>query len=521
MKYFDYAATTPPSDLALEAYVEVSKKVYGNPGSDPRAHKFEEETRMSILKALKMDQECDLVFTSGGTEANNLAIIGTVKDHFPKGSHFMTTSFEHASVLEVFDKLDQGNFVTYLPINEYGYVDLKIFAKSLRPETRFVSVMHVNNELGTTQPVREMYDIIMDYNPNIEFMVDGVQGLGKAAQLDFIPDYLTISSHKIYGPKSVGAVIVKKERNINRLILGGTKEGGRRAGTQSLPAQYGFSKCVEYVVDNENKILDRVSAIRNYLEEKILQCDNLYLNARSDTNVISVFVDSDLTSRVIINKLYYLGFLISAKSADSNDRSVKSKTLKSIGLSDFRCDRTIRISISDSKTESDIDELVDAIKLIVINAKKSKLVRVTSINFDEHKKLRKQVFCDEQGFDPQIEIDKYDDLDLVDVEHYSLYLDDKIIGTCRILHKEDYIKFGRICISNEYRAQGYGQILVQKVMENYDSSVNNFYLEAQIHATRFYNHLGFKEYGLVFLEEGAEHIKMVRKKAGYNQFRLI
>lgn len=521
MKYFDYAATTPPSEKALEAYVEVSREVYGNPGSDPRAREFETTTREMILEKLNLKDECDLIFTSGGTEANNLAIMGAVKNHHPKGSHFITTSFEHASVLEVFDRLDAGNFVTYLPIKKDGYVDLKAFRKSLRPETVLVSVMHVNNELGTIQPVKEMYEIVKDYNPAIEFMIDSVQGLGKCALLDFVPEYMTLSSHKIYGPKSVGCVIAKKGHKLNRLIFGGTKEGGNRAGTQSLPAQYGFANSIIDTIDNLDGIINQVRILREHLTSELEKIDDVYINAKSDTNVVSIFIDTDFKSSEIINRLMKKGFLISAKSADSDDRAKKSKSLKSIGLSDYRCDRTVRISLSHHKTINDINELVAALKEIVEIAPRSEFYEVDGNMFEDHLNLRKEVFCKEQGFSEEIEVDEYDDIENQLSHHYSLYKDGIVIGTGRIIYHENYIKFGRIAIKKEYRDQGYGIILVQKMMELFDSSVTNFYLEAQVGAVKFYNYLGFKEYGAPLFEEGVEHVKMTRKTNGYNQFKLI
>lgn len=369
MKYFDYAATTPTSEEALKVYCEVSKHVYGNPGSSKEAKELEEKSRNLILKSLGLESTSSLVFTSGGTEANNLAIKGAIKKYIDKGSHFVTSQFEHASVYEVFKKLEEGNEVSYASVTPKGYIDVNNFKSMLRPETKLVCVMHVNNELGTEQPIKELYNITKEYNKDIIFMTDSVQGLGKVKALDFIPDIMTISSHKIYGPKSVGAVILKNGLSVNSLILGGTKELGQRAGTQSLPAQAGFAKSVETICSNLSSTLNTVKQLREYLESQLNEMDNVYLNSKSDSNVVSVFIDLPVPATQGIEFFYEHDILISAKSADTNDLSIKSRTLKSIGLSDYVCDRTYRISLSHHKTKEDIDYLLHVINKFLVNYK--------------------------------------------------------------------------------------------------------------------------------------------------------
>ncbi len=512
MKYFDYAATTPPSNEALEAYVEVSKNVFGNPGSSTKAKDLEEETRNSILKSMSLNKTCNLIFTSGGTEANNLAIKGIIKHHIPKGSHFITSKFEHASVYEVFQKLENGNKVDYININDDGYIDTHDFKKKLTPKTKLVSFMHVNNELGTKQPIKELYDITKDYNKDIIFIVDTVQGLGKVEPLDFIPDLLTISSHKIYGPKSVGAVIMKKEFALSRIILGGTKEGGQRAGTQSLPAQVGFSKSVESICKNLDNILKEVSTLKNYLQKEIIKIDNIYLNANSDSNVVSIFTDIDTFAKDGIKFLFEKDILLSAKSADNADLGVKSRTLKSIGLSDYRCDRTYRISLSHHKSKKDIDELILAFKSLVECSNNSKLINVSSNKeLEEHLKVREEVFIKEKKIDQSIEIDSYDTLGLDNVYHFNLVVKNKTIGTLRAIIKEDVIIIGRVAISKEYRNQKYGNILMQKAIDFLDKFKLDYYIESQSYAIDFYKKLGFVTYGQEFKKANIAHKKMIKQ----------
>lgn len=512
MKYFDYAATTPPSEEALNAYVEVSKNVFGNPGSSSDAKNLEEETRQKILKSMSLNKTCNLIFTSGGTEANNLAIKGIIKHHIPKGSHFITSKFEHASVYEVFQKLENGNKVDYVNIKSDGYIDVQDFKKKLNPKTRLVSFMHVNNELGTKQPIKELYEITKDYNKDILFIVDTVQGLGKVEPLDFIPDLLTISSHKIYGPKSVGAVIMKKEFELSRLILGGTKEGGQRAGTQSLPAQVGFSKSVESICKNLDPILKEVTELKDYLEENVQKIDKIHLNANSDSNVVSIFTDIDTVAKDGIKFLFDNDILLSAKSADNADLGVKSRTLKSIGLSDYRCDRTYRISLSHHKTKEDIDELISVFKKLVQNSNNSELVLVSSNEeLNEHISIREEVFIKEKKIDQNIEIDSYDTLGIDNVYHFNLKANDKTIATLRAIKKDDIITIGRVAVLKEYRNKNYGTLLMQKALAFLDKFELDYYIESQSYAIDFYKKLGFVTYGQEFIKANITHKKMLKE----------
>lgn len=511
MKYFDYAATTPVSEEALETYVDVSRSHFTNPGSDENARKFEEEIRHKILKTLNIGLDYNLIFTSGGTEANNLAIKGIIKNRFKKGSHFITSSFEHASIYEVFTQFEKGNKVTYVPSTKFGYVDVEKLKRSLRPDTKFVSIMQVNNELGTIQPIEQLYKITKEYNPNIVFMVDAVQALGKMEPLSIIPDVITISSHKIYGPKAVGAIIVKKKLKLRQQIFGGTKEAGQRAGTQSLPAQAGFCVSVEVACKNLKANLEKIEELRTYLENKITEIPKTSLNAKSDTNVVSIFIDIDLTSKKIINLMKEKGFMISAKSADSNDAHAKSRTLKSIGLSDYRCDRTCRISLSHTQTFEDIDQLVEAFKQIVEHSETAnfKLIK-NKTEFEKYLMLRREVFSGEDKVLKNLQEDELDTLQGPTL-HFGLFKNGEIIGTCRVRDDDYQLFIERVSIKREFQNQGYGTLMVQRLCEAFKDSDKDFYIEAISQRVRFYNSLGFVKYGVEFEKFGVEHIKMLKQ----------
>ncbi len=517
MKYFDYAATTPTSEEALKAYVDVSQKIYGNPGSSTEAADLQEKIREGILKSIGLNKSCNLIFTSGGTEANNLAIKGIVKSMFPKGSHFITSKIEHASVYEVFKKLENGNKVTYIGCDKNGIIDIEEYKASLRPTTKFVSFMHVNNEVGTRQPISELYKVTKEYNKNIVFMTDTIQGLGKVQPLNIIPDILTISSHKIYGPKSVGAVIVKKEYALANLILGGTKEGGQRAGTQSLPAQAAFYTSVKKICTNLEEILHKVTELRKYLEEELTKIDGVSINAQSDSNVVSIFINIDMDNRQGIKFLFENDILLSAKSADSNNKASKSRTLKAMGYSDYICDRTYRISLSHLKTKKDIDYLITKIKLLIKNSDNTKLKLITNNEqLKESLNLREEVFVKEQKIEAEKEFDNNDDISKEDMHHFNLYKDDKVIGTLRAKVDKNYIKFSRVAIKKDYRGKNYGKILLSKVMAELDKYAKDYYVESQFYAKDFYKNLGFIQYGQEFFILDIKHVKLIKP---YDVFR--
>lgn len=477
MNYFDYAATTPTSNEALDKYVEISKNIYGNPGSSVAAKQLEDKTRKDILKALGCEKTHHLVFTSGGTEANNLAILGVIKNRIPKGSNFITSSFEHASVYDVYSRLDRGNSITFCPSTKEGYIDIHAYKKLLKPTTKFVSFMHVNNELGTEQPVEQLYNITKEFNPNIIFMTDSVQGFGKVKPFNFKPDVFTISSHKIYGPKAVGAVIIRKDILLHNMISGGTKEYGQRAGTQSLPAQVGFSTAVQVMANNLDLYLDEITKLKDYVEFKVSELDNVYLNAKSDSNVVSIFIDVDENASENIKRIYEKGYAISAKSADSNNPYSKSRSLKAIGLSDYRCDRTYRISLSHHKTKADIDGLFSAIAEVIKESNNS-IMKCSKID---------------------------------NLYKYSLYNTALTeVGEMVIELTDDYLVVKDIEIKSEFKGNNFAHILTQKVFENLADYQMDYFITSPNHLVAFFETLGFIKYGVVKEVDGKEYINMIR-----------
>lgn len=365
MKYFDYAATTPIDKNVYELYRKTGETCFFNSGCNKQAKKLETESRISILNSLKLDKDTyDLIFTSGGTESNNLAILGFAKT-LSEPKHFITSCFEHASVNSCFIELEkQGHRVTYLPVDCNGHVKVESVLNSICEDTVMVSIMLVNNELGTRQPIEKIFQKIKSFHPHIITMTDYVQGLGK---LDFDhsnTDLFTISSHKIYGPKGVGALIKTKTTKVLPLIVGGTNEFNMRAGLQSLPAQVAFANAVETVIANFEANNNKINEVQSFFNELIEHSPLLTLNCKPEGNVSSIRVSCSIENTEILNEMEQRGFYLSARSADSAGIKLYSRSLLGIGLSKEQIDHTMRVSFSHHTSIQDVTELVNNLEQV-------------------------------------------------------------------------------------------------------------------------------------------------------------
>lgn len=365
MKYFDYAATTPIDETVYEVYKQTGESCFFNSGCNKQAKDLEMEARGRILQALDVDCELyDLVFTSGGTEANNLAILGFAKT-LSKPGHFITSCFEHASVNSCFVELEnQGHRVSYIPVNKQGYIDPELVLQLICQDTVFVSIMLVNNELGTRQPIEQLFANVKAISQDIITMTDYVQGLGKLEFDHRHTDLFTISSHKIYGPKGVGALIKTKKTPIAPLIVGGTNEYNLRAGLQSLPAQVAFATSVEKVIANFTDYTNRIYAVQSYFNNLINNSKQLYLNCTPDGNVSSIRINCNLENTQVIELMEQRGFFLSAKSADSAGVKLYSRSLLGIGLTHEQIDHSMRVSFSHHTTLFDVLDLVNNLQQI-------------------------------------------------------------------------------------------------------------------------------------------------------------
>lgn len=370
--YLDNSATTvvvaPVKDIMIKTICED----FGNPSSlhlkGVDAEKYVKKAREIIAKSLKVDEK-EIIFTSGGTESNNLALIGTALANQRAGKHIITTCFEHASVLSTMDFLkDMGFEITYLAVDSDGKIDLNQLKESLREDTILVSVMYVNNEIGAVEPVSEISKIIKAYNPDIVFHVDAIQAYGKyiinPKKLGI--DLLSVSGHKIHGPKGSGFLYASGKVKLKPIIYGGGQQKGMRSGTENVPAIAGLGEAVKYSYDNFNEKIEKLYSLKDYFIDEVSKIDNVKINSKkgkeSAPHIVSVsFIG--VRSEVMLHTLEDRDIFVSAGSAcSSNKQKNVSATLKGIGLKPEEIDSTIRFSFCYETTKEEIDYAVDVIK---------------------------------------------------------------------------------------------------------------------------------------------------------------
>ena len=370
--YLDNSATTvvvaPVKDIMIKTMCED----FGNPSSlhlkGVDAEKYVKKAREIIAKSLKVDEK-EIIFTSGGTESNNLALIGTALANQRAGKHIITTCFEHASVLSTMDFLKNMGFeITYLAVDSDGKIDLNQLKESLRADTILVSVMYVNNEIGAVEPVSEISKIIKAYNPDIVFHVDAIQAYGKYIinpKKQGI-DLLSVSGHKIHGPKGSGFLYASGKVKLKPFIYGGGQQKGMRSGTENVPAIAGLGEAVKYSYDNFNEKIEKLYSLKDYFIDEVSKIDNVKINSKkgkeSAPHIVSVsFIG--VRSEVMLHTLEDRGIFVSAGSAcSSNKQKNVSATLKGIGLKPEEIDSTIRFSFCYETTKEEIDYAVDVIK---------------------------------------------------------------------------------------------------------------------------------------------------------------
>lgn len=364
--YFDNAATTAVFPEVKDLMIKLMEEDYGNPSSlhmkGVQAEKYLKEAKTRIARQLKC-QEKELVFTSGGTESNNLAIIGAAMAKRRMGKHIITSAVEHASVLDTLNFLEKEGFeVTKLGVDEHGRVLLDELKESLREDTILVSVMYVNNEIGTVEPVNEIAEIVKGYNPNILIHVDAVQAFGK---LNFAPknlkvDLLSISGHKIHGPKGSGILYIKDKTLIRPIIYGGGQQKAMRSGTENVPAYAGLGLATEIIYKDHDKKIQYIQSLKDSFIEKVTAYEDVYNNSQDAPHIASVsFVG--VRSEVMLHALEERGIYVSAGSACSSNKPHISGVLSSIGMPSERLESTLRFSFSVNNTMEQVEYAVGVI----------------------------------------------------------------------------------------------------------------------------------------------------------------
>ena len=370
--YLDYNATTPVDPAALEAMEPVLTGQFGNPssihsfGMEGKALLDEARARIAGLVGAKPGE---IVFTSGGTESNNFAIVGAAYELRNKGTHIITTRVEHASVLEAFRFLERGGFsATYLSVDRAGLIDLDELRSSITPKTVLVSVMHVNNETGVVMPIREIAEIVKERGA--VFHTDAVQAVGRV-DIDFQNsecDLMSMSSHKIYGPKGVGALVVRVGLKIAPLIHGGGQERGKRSGTENVPGVAGFGKSAEILREQWRADKERIEALRDELEGVIMSTiPNARVNghpAQRLYNTLNVGFKG-VSGEAAVMSLDLEGIAVSTGSACSEGNVDPSHVLLAMGLSEEEALSSVRFSLGRFTTRGDISRVLGVLPGVV------------------------------------------------------------------------------------------------------------------------------------------------------------
>lgn len=365
--YLDNSATTKclPEVAALMTHIMCED--YGNPSSMHRkgveSEKYVRYAKEVIAKCMKV-QEKEILFTSGGTESDNIALIGGAYANYRAGRHIITTRIEHPAVLQTCAYLEEQGFsVTYLPVDTNGVIRLADLEKAMTKNTILVSIMHTNNEVGAVQPIEQAGELIKRMNPNTLFHVDAVQGFGK---FRIYPkrmhiDLLSVSAHKIHGPKGVGFLYINEKAKVRPIIFGGGQQRGMRSGTENVPGIAGMAKAIEEIfVDFEPKI-NYLYGIKVRFVKGVSAMDGVRVNGPSGRDgaphVVSVSIQG-IRSEVMLHALEDKGIYVSAGSACSSNKPSVSATLKAIGVEKQYLDSTLRFSFSLYTTEAEIDYTV-------------------------------------------------------------------------------------------------------------------------------------------------------------------
>lgn len=351
--YFDNSATTRVLDSVKDAVVNAMTVDYGNAAArhmkGVEAERLIKEARAEIAKSLKV-QEKEILFTSGGTESNNTALIGAAFANQRAGKHLITTGVEHASIYNTMEFLrEQGFEITYLPVDSYGCISLEELSQAVREDTILVSVMYVNNEIGAVEPVEEISKVIKAKNPKTLFHVDAIQAYGKYVirpKKQGI-DLLSVSGHKIHGPKGVGFLYIDEKAKVRPILFGGGQQKGMRSGTENVPGCAGLGAAVREVYREHEAKIEKLYQIRERLIAGLKELPGVTINGHEGRENAPQIVSASfegVRSEVLLHALEDRGVYVSSGSACSVNHPGVSGTLKGIGVKKELLDSTIRFS---------------------------------------------------------------------------------------------------------------------------------------------------------------------------------
>ena len=369
--YFDNAATTRVRPEVAELMMKVMTEDYGNPSArhvmGMKAENYIKTAREQIARTLRVDPG-EIYFTSGGTESNNLALIGTALARSRRGKHIISTGIEHAAIYKPLDFLrEQGFDITILPVDRQGHIDLSELSAAIRPDTILVSLMYVNNEIGSIEPIAEAGRIIKERNPECYFHTDTIQAYGKLRirpKTEHI-DMLSVSAHKIHGPKGTGFIYIDKHVRLHPLILGGGQERDMRSGTENVPGIAGMGLAAEMYYKEHEKIEAGMLSVRDRLIDRLSVMEGVKLNTEKGEGFAPHVVSASFAgvrAEVLLHALEQKGIYVSSGSACSSNHPAISGTLRSIGVDQDLLDSTLRFSFGIYSTPEEADLCADALE---------------------------------------------------------------------------------------------------------------------------------------------------------------
>ena len=372
--YFDNSATTRCFEEVKDIVVKTMMEDFGNPSAMHQkgvdAEGYVKESARTLAQILKVTEK-EILFTSGGTESNNLALIGGALANKRSGNHIITTAVEHAAVSQPALYLqEQGFEITYLPVDAYGVISLDDLKAAIRPDTILVSLMQVNNEIGAVEPIAEAGALIKQCNPQTLFHVDAIQSYGKMRiyPAKMHVDLLSVSGHKIHGPKGSGFLYIKDKTKIHPLLNGGGQQRGMRSGTENVPAIAGLGVAAERIYTGFEEKIDRMYTLREHFIEEVTKIPGVHVNGHTDRSnaphIVSVSTEG-VRAEVLLHALEDKEIYVSAGSACSSNKPSVSHTLKSIGLKPEFLDATIRFSFCVETTLEEIDYAVKEMAALI------------------------------------------------------------------------------------------------------------------------------------------------------------
>lgn len=366
MIYFDNSATTPIFPQALDTYLKTSQRIIGNPSSlhdlGNQANRLLQQARKQIADQLAVSPK-EIFFTSGGTEGDNWILKGTAIEKKAFGNHLIISSIEHPAVSETAAQLQELGFdVSVAPVTHEGFVDVTALEKLIRKETILVSVMAVNNEIGSIQPIQEI-SAVLEKHPKIHFHVDAVQAITKVEQSQWLTprvDFATFSAHKFHGPRGVGFIFWRAGRKLAPLMNGGGQESNHRSGTENVPAIVAMARALRLAFEKKEEKPTHVARLKNYLLEALHSYDKVTLFSKEEEFAphIVCFALKDIRGEVLVHALEEKQIYTSTTSACSSKKQMASSTLHAMNVPSSLATSAIRVSLDESNTMAEVEQFL-------------------------------------------------------------------------------------------------------------------------------------------------------------------